>query len=86
MAISSPGAGNPIFHTLSLKPLRLILATLGVLSGLGRAASQPNMLWITSEDHGPHLGAYGDPNASTPNVDALAAHGMLLEGRDLGRI
>ena len=36
----------------------------------------PNILWITSEDHGPHLGCYGDRFASTPNVDALAAKGM----------
>jgi arylsulfatase A-like enzyme len=42
------------------------------------AASKPNILWITSEDHGPHMGCYGDPNARTPNVDALAARGMLF--------
>jgi uncharacterized sulfatase len=42
------------------------------------AADRPNMLWITSEDHGPHLGCYGDKFATTPNVDALAARGMIL--------
>jgi arylsulfatase A-like enzyme len=41
------------------------------------AAQPPNVLWITSEDHGPHLGCYGDRFAATPNVDALAAKGML---------
>ncbi|MDO8544301.1 MAG: sulfatase-like hydrolase/transferase [Opitutaceae bacterium] len=42
------------------------------------AADRPNILWLTSEDHGPHLGCYGDPIARTPNVDALAAKGMLF--------
>jgi uncharacterized sulfatase len=37
----------------------------------------PNILWITSEDNGPHLGCYGDTYATTPNLDALAARGMI---------
>jgi uncharacterized sulfatase len=41
-------------------------------------AAKPNILWLTSEDHGPHMGCYGDPLAKTPNVDALAARGMLF--------
>ncbi|MCS7046389.1 MAG: sulfatase-like hydrolase/transferase [Gemmataceae bacterium] len=36
----------------------------------------PNIVWITSEDHGPHLGCYGDKVARTPNLDRLAAKGM----------
>ncbi len=36
----------------------------------------PNVLWLTSEDNGPHLGCYGDSYADTPNLDALAAKGM----------
>jgi arylsulfatase A-like enzyme len=42
------------------------------------AASQPNILWLTSEDHGPEMGCYGDKLARTPNVDALAAKGMIF--------
>lgn len=42
------------------------------------AAERPNILWITSEDHGPHLGCYGDKFATTPNVDVLAARGMIF--------
>lgn len=38
--------------------------------------ARPNILWLTSEDHGPNLGCYGDAVARTPNVDALAARGM----------
>ena len=42
------------------------------------AADRPNILWITSEDHGPHLGCYGDTIARTPNIDALARRGMIF--------
>ena len=41
------------------------------------APPRPNILWITSEDNGPHLGCYGDTYATTPNLDALAARSML---------
>ena len=37
----------------------------------------PNILWITSEDNGPHLGAYGDEYAVTPSLDRLASRGMI---------
>ena len=37
----------------------------------------PNILWVSSEDNGPHLGAYGDEYATTPNLDALAARGLI---------
>jgi arylsulfatase A-like enzyme len=40
-------------------------------------AKRPNILWITSEDNGPQMGCYGDPLARTPNLDALAARGMI---------
>ena len=41
------------------------------------AADLPNILWVTSEDNGPHLGCYGDEYADTPNIDALAKRGMI---------
>lgn len=37
----------------------------------------PNILWITSEDNGPHLGCYGDTYAHTPHLDALAKKGVI---------
>jgi uncharacterized sulfatase len=40
-------------------------------------AKLPNIVWITSEDHGPHMGCYGDRFARTPNVDRLAKKGMI---------
>jgi uncharacterized sulfatase len=39
-------------------------------------ADRPNILWLTCEDTGPHLGCYGDPDARTPHLDALAAGGL----------
>jgi hypothetical protein len=45
---------------------------------------RPNILWISSEDNGPQLGCYGDPIATSPNIDSLAKkrcslHSMLVE-------
>ena len=46
-------------------------------SAAAESPTRPNILWITSEDHGPHMGCYGDTFATTPNVDKLAAKGMI---------
>ncbi len=43
----------------------------------GKPAAKPNVLWISSEDHGQEMGCYGDTFATTPNVDALARRGLL---------
>jgi len=40
-------------------------------------APRPNILWLTCEDTGPHLGACGDAYSVTPNLDRLAARGCL---------
>ncbi|NLF69369.1 MAG: sulfatase-like hydrolase/transferase [Candidatus Anammoximicrobium sp.] len=37
---------------------------------------RPNIVWITAEDIGPHLGCYGDRYAVTPNLDRLASEGV----------
>lgn len=41
-----------------------------------QAQNRPNILWLTSEDHGPQMGCYGDSYANTTNVDALAKKGL----------
>jgi N-sulfoglucosamine sulfohydrolase len=65
---------------------RIWLLICGVLLQLLAAATQtqpgspkprsgvggPNIVWISNEDMSPHLGAYGDPLARTPNLDRLA--------------
>ncbi|MBE0534860.1 MAG: sulfatase-like hydrolase/transferase [Phycisphaerae bacterium] len=51
----------------------------GGVQALAGGPDKPNILWITSEDNGPHLGCYGDAYADTPNLDGLAAAGMIYE-------
>ncbi|MHB9007428.1 MAG: sulfatase-like hydrolase/transferase [Limisphaerales bacterium] len=68
-----------------MKPLLKLstgLLCLAILAIAGLAAagdSKPHILWLTSEDHGPEMGCYGDANARTPNVDGLAARGMIFK-------
>lgn len=59
--------------------LMLILCLNGLFTVACAAAddARPNILWITSEDNGPHLGCYGDDYATTPNLDALAERSLL---------
>ncbi len=40
---------------------------------------KPNILWITVEDIGPHLGCYGAKDAVTPNLDAFAARSLRFD-------
>ena len=44
---------------------------------MGAPAGRPNILWLSAEDHGPHLGCYGDKYANTPNLDAFAKKSLL---------
>lgn len=56
----------------------VVLVFVGIVCPNLAAAERPNILWLTSEDHGPEMGCYGDQLARTPNIDALAAKGMLF--------
>jgi arylsulfatase A-like enzyme len=38
---------------------------------------RPNFLWLIAEDFGPHLGCQGTKEVWTPNLDRLAAEGVL---------
>ncbi len=40
------------------------------------SAPRPNILWITCEDMDPNLGCFGDLQAVTPHLDALAARSV----------
>ncbi len=60
-----------------MKKTILLLALLSTSIAAAHAADLPNVLWLTSEDNGPHLGCYGDKYATTPNLDTLAAKGMI---------
>jgi uncharacterized sulfatase len=46
------------------------------LRGQEPPPSRPNVLWLTCEDMGPHLGAYGDRYATTPNLDRFATRSL----------
>ncbi len=60
-----------------------VLGAVGVSATVGRADAQqvdrPNILWLSCEDTGCHLGCYGDPHAITPTLDAMAARGIRYE-------
>ncbi len=67
-------------------PAPLLVLLLGFVCGLSaagaRAADRPNIVFLFTDDHAPHaIGAYGGPLRSlnpTPNIDRLAAEGMLF--------
>lgn len=73
---------HPSRLTRLLRALRPPLMGVGLclLVALGSPAQEtarPNILWITSEDNAAHwLGCYGNAEARTPRLDALAAEGL----------
>jgi N-sulfoglucosamine sulfohydrolase len=57
----------------------LITGLLCLPTQASEAGSLPNILWITSEDNAAQwLGCYGNKEAKTPRLDALAAHSLLF--------
>lgn len=64
------------FRRKSLASLLTLIAALSTAV----AQERPNILFIYTDDQAPWaLGKSGDPNASTPNLDQLAAEGMYLK-------
>jgi arylsulfatase A-like enzyme len=61
---------------------RAVLGATAALAAAGAARAapgqRPNILWLVSEDNNPYVGAYGDPLAHTPTIDALAKKGLLF--------
>jgi arylsulfatase A-like enzyme len=58
----------------------LTLGLWAILLGIAAGADpRPNVLFIVSDDLNNMLGCYGDPLAKTPNLDRLAARGVLFD-------
>ena len=61
-----------------MKSIYLVVAL--TIFGTGHVATaKPNILFIAVDDLRPELGCYGSPIAISPNLDALAADGMLFQ-------
>ena len=64
-------------HSIFISSL-LVVASLWLVScNTSKKPVRPNILWITTEDISPAIGAYGDSYAVTPNIDKLASQGVL---------
>lgn len=63
--------------TKGIARTRMAVASLLLMNAAAIAEQRPNILWLSSEDHGPHMGCYGDAYANTPNIDRLAKKGMI---------
>jgi len=51
----------------------------GSLHAAGESAQKPKILWLIAEDMSPHFGCHGEKSIQTPDVDMLAARGVLFE-------
>lgn len=61
-----------------MKPSHLVILLCSALAH-AVAAEKPNILFIAVDDLRPEFGAYGSPIVKSPNLDALAAKGLLFE-------
>ena len=71
--------------------LRSVFLFLGLVAATSRPSScvafddstsglsRPNIVWVVVEDMSDHFGCYGETTIKTPNVDRLAAEGVLFQ-------
>jgi len=65
--------------TINLTPLVLLAVTFQVESAQAQP-QRPKVLVVLSDDHSAaHVGAYGNPDIKTPNLDKFATQGMRFE-------
>ena len=67
-------------HAFPALATSLALAAAEASSPPAASQPKPNILWVVSEDNTYNfVGAYGDPLARTPNLDLLAAQGIVFD-------
>ena len=64
--------------TLSLLIPCSVLLLSAVIAVAAPASAKPNVLFIAIDDLRNWMGCYGDPQAKTPNIDALAAQAAVV--------
>jgi iduronate 2-sulfatase len=62
-----------------MKRLRILFVLVSLLVRNSPAAEKPNVLFIAVDDLKPVLGCYGDKVVKSPNIDRLAARGVVFE-------
>ncbi|CAN5904051.1 sulfatase [soil metagenome] len=58
--------------------LPLLLGSLISIAAADEKVSKPNVLFIAVDDLRPEMGCYGNPIVKTPNLDRLAARGLVF--------
>jgi choline-sulfatase len=67
-------------HAHRLLSFAMVLGLIGIGSALGQQTRRPNILWIIGDDQAPYvIGAYGNRQVRTPNLDRLASQGMRFD-------
>lgn len=67
------------FQRRFMRLFHFVGITVFALAASAAAADRPNVLFIIADDLNCDLGCYGDATAVTPNIDRLAASGVLFE-------
>ncbi|MCY0854090.1 sulfatase-like hydrolase/transferase [Cupriavidus sp. D39] len=76
-SMMSSGAASTGPQRWMRRAAALLLALQAGLLHAQAHQDKPNILWITVEDITTFIGAYGDSQARTPNIDQLAREGVL---------
>lgn len=71
-------SGKPVTDRYFAVRVAVLMLTLcgAPWTAVAEAPQRPNILLLMAEDLSPRIGAFGDPVAVTPNLDALAAQGV----------